>query len=637
MTSLSLLGAPHHDGSQLYLDAQSPALGDVARARVFVPHGPAGSGADARVAARRVRDGEPAWTRAKLETTDDAGSWWGVDVPVDGPVTSYRFLLGRGGAHGGYQWLTAAGVSDADVTDATDFRLVAHAAPPDWVADQVVYQVFPDRFGRSGRSDGDRPVPSWAEPAEWDDAVVHQGPGTSRQWYGGDLDGVGDHLDHLDRLGATLLYVTPVFEGRSNHRYDAITFDRVDPALGGDEGLRRLIGACHARGIKVMGDLTLNHTGSGHDWFQAAQADASSPEAAYYTFTEHPDAYVAWLGIRSLPKLDHRVAALRERLYEGPSSVVARWLDEGLDGWRIDVANMTGRLGELDLAHDVARRVRRTFAAYDDARWLLAEHGHDATGDLAGDGWHGTMDYHGFTRPVWGWLNGGSEIGPGVPHGLEFLGAPVALPVLSGVSAFTTMRQVHAAMPWRSWVASTSHLDSHDTPRFRTVTGGGVHGGVDLDGRGRARHLAGLALQMTMPGVPTVFQGDELGLTGVDGEHARTPFPWHRPQGWDTATLQAYVTWIGLRRSSVALRRGGLRWVQAGADSLTFLREHADERVLVHVSRAAHPAVRLHLAALGLDRAARLEPLVGEPATPVGDDALALPSGGPGAHVYRLT
>ncbi len=202
-----------------------------------------------------------------------------------------------------------------------------------------------------------------------------------------------------------MLYLTPVFEGRSNHRYDAVSFDQVDPALGGDEALERLIVAAHQRGIRVLGDLTTNHTGSGHEWFLTAQADAASPEAGFYRFRHHPDDYVAWWDIPSLPKLDHANAELRARLYEGKGSIVARWLRAGLDGWRIDVANMTGRMGGDDLANDVARRIRATMQEVNPEAWLLAEHGHDASADLVGDGWDGTMDYQGFTRPVWVWLN----------------------------------------------------------------------------------------------------------------------------------------------------------------------------------------------------------------------------------------
>ena len=625
-----LLGQPHHDGSAFYVDDPAPALGAEVTLRVHIPHGPDGTPGADQVVARAVRDGEPALTAGTRDAVDDAGTWWRVAVRADNPVTAYRFLLA--GGSGGYRWLNGTGTHPHDVTDAADFRLLVGGSPPDWVHDQVAYQVFPDRFAPSGTA---RVTPSWAKPAAWGDTVVHSGPDVPRQWYGGDLDGVAQHLDHLTALGATLLYLTPFFEARSNHRYDAVSFDRVDPVLGGDEGLARLLDAAHARGIRVVGDLTLNHTGVAHEWFTRALADPASEEAGFYRFGAEPGKYESWLGEPSLPKLDHTSVGLRRRLYEGPESVVARWLGAGLDGWRIDVANMTGRLGADDLTHEVARSVRRTLTGARADAWLLAEHGHDASLDLRGDGWHGTMDYAGFTRPLWSWLNGGSPAGPGEAHGLQFLGLPVALPVTTGWASVATMRQVHAAMPWAAWVASTSHLDTHDTPRLRTVVGGGIDGWVDVAGRGRGRHLAGLALQMTMPGVPSVFMGDELGLTGLDGEHSRTPFPWDRRGEWDGATFDAYRRWTRLRHDCVALRRGGLRWVHAGDDSITFLREHPEQRVLVHVARADHPPVRLPLAALGLTSAAQPTTLVGDDV--IGTDGfLVLPSAGPAAHAWAL-
>jgi alpha-glucosidase len=195
------------------------------------------------------------------------------------------------------------------------------------------------------------------------------------------------------------------------------------------------------------------------------------------------------------------------------------------------------------------------------------------------------------------------------------------------------MREVHAAMPWRAQLASSLHLDSHDVPRFRTVVGGGGSGGISAGGR--ERHLAGLALQMSLPGVPTVFAGDELGLTGVDGEHARTPFPWHRRDDWDEPTLLAYRAWTALRRDHVALRRGGLRWVHASEDAMTFLREHPDERVLVHIARAPHAEVALPLRALGVAGEDGVRVLHGAAARVSGGELL-LPPDGPAASAYVL-
>jgi alpha-glucosidase len=619
---------PHHDGSRHYVSHLRPDLGDTVDLRVRVPHAADGSpGADV-VVLRSVRDGEPALRRATRESVDEAGAWWTVPVDLVNTVTSYRFVVSSG--PGDYRWLNATGVHRRDVTDAGDFRISTTHRLPDWVPDQVGYQVFPDRFGRT--ETGAAP-PAWVQPVGWDEPVVHEGPDVPYQWYGGTLDGVTEHLDHLETMGATLLYLTPVFEAWSTHRYDAVSFDRVDPLLGGNEALDRLIAAAHARLLRVVGDLTTNHTGDHHDWFLRALDDPASLERAFYRFTpDQGTGYAAWLDIPSLPKLDHGSAELARRLYEGADSVVGRWLVEGLDGWRIDVANMTGRLGADDLAHQVASTIRRTM---DDVRpdaWLLAEHGHDASLDLHGPGWHGTMDYAGFTRPLWCWLNGASPTGPGVAHGLDYLGIPIDIPVLPAEAVVATMRDVHGAVPWTSWTGSTMHLDSHDTPRFRTVTGGGIDGGVDAIGLGRELHLVGLGLQMTMPGVPVVFMGDELGLTAVDGEHARTPYPWRHPDTWDGPTFDAYRHWIGLRREHVALRRGGMRWLHAHGDAMTYLREHDEQTLLVHATRATTGPVSLPLSALGPGITA-LEPLAGPPAT-VADGIVTLGGEGPGVSVH---
>ena len=205
--------------------------------------------------------------------------------------------------------------TERDVSDAFDFRLVTFPPPPAWLSEAVVYQVFPDRFAR-----GNPPPPgwpSWAIPAAWDDPVRREGRQAVRQLYGGDLAGVEAHLDHIVALGANVVYLTPFFPAPSSHRYNASTFAHVDPLLGGDEALASLTAAAHARGLRVLGDLTTNHSGNTHEWFQVAQADAASPEAGFYYFRDHPQDYVAWFGVPSLPKFDHRSPELRRRLLDG--------------------------------------------------------------------------------------------------------------------------------------------------------------------------------------------------------------------------------------------------------------------------------------------------------------------------------
>lgn len=544
---------PHHDGSPLYLAQESVDLGDRVRVRVRTS---TQRPVDA-VWLRTVEDAEPFFTACAVERTEGETVWWTGEVHVRNPVQRYRFMLVAGDS---YRWLNQAGVFDRDVTDAHDFRISAYAGAPDWGRDAVVYQIFPDRFARSAAADA-RPVPEWAVPAAWTDPPIHQGPETPLQLYGGDLDGIVEHLDHLERVGVDTVYLTPVFPGESNHRYNASTFDIVDPLLGGDEAYRRLIDAAHDRGMRVLGDLTSNHTGDTHEWFIRATREPESPERSFFYFADD-GSHEGWKGHATLPKLDHLEPEVGRRM----QAVVESWLEFGLDGWRIDVANMTGRHAEVDVARDVAREIRRAAVRVRPEALVLAEHGHDATGDLDGDGWHGTMNYYGFSFPVWEWLRDPD-------HPVPSFGLPVGVPRRDGVAAVTAMREFTASFGWRAVTASWNILGSHDSPRIRTTTGS-----ADL------HHLAAV-LQFTLPGVPMVFAGDELGLEGVNGEDSRRTMPWADREHWDTTTLDLYADLARLRREHVALRRGGLRWMRIGADELAFLREHPDETVLVTMSR----------------------------------------------------
>jgi len=605
------LALPHHDGSALYVLETPAELGDTTTVRLRVPRGAA---LDA-VAVRYVRDGEPHVAAAEVDEESEHETWWRASFRVENPVTSYRWLLSGGRI--GYGWVTGEGLVGHDVPDADDFVSAVGDDGPAWHADGVVYQVYPDRFARSGIA---RTPPAWAVSRDWDETPTGFGPDTPLEWFGGDLPGVEAHLDHLDRLGASVLYLTPFFPARSTHRYNATSFDEVDPLLGGDEALVSLVRAAHARGIRVIGDLTINHIGDDHGWFTSALGDADAPERSFFWFDERlPHGYEAWAGVRTLPKLDHRADGLRERMLGGAEAVVQRWLlpPFDLDGWRLDVANMAGRHGEVDVAAELARAVR---AAAVDARpdaVLVAEHSHDARPDLRGDGWHGTMAYMGFTRPAWSWLRG-DELPAELQ--LEFLGLPVGVPRLDGREITATMKRFRAGIPWRSVLHSWVLLDSHDVARFKVVSGS------------RERHLVGIGLQMTTPGVPMVFAGDELGLDGSWGEDARRTMPWDRPESWDRVLLDAYRTLIGLRRSLPALVRGGIRFARVSADAIAYLRETRDDRLLCLAVRASTDDVRLSLAGLG---AAGLEPLYGGDARIEAGDAV-LPGDGPAFHVWRL-
>lgn len=595
----SELSKPHHDGSNI---VEAPEqLGDEAVVRLRAPRAtPLES-----VLLRYVRDGEPRVAVAEVDEETETDIWWRASFPVDNPVTRYRWLLGLGDDR--YQWLTGLGPVSHDVADDDDFIVGVDRGGPDWHLGSVVYEIFPDRFASSGL---DVEPPDWAIPRAWDELPTGRGPETQFEWFGGDLRGIEQRLDHIESLGGSLIYLTPIFPAGTTHRYDSTTFDHVDPLLGGDEALASLKAAARARGMRIVGDLTLNHVGSHHEWFQAALADPGSPEREFFYFDDSlPTGYVCWMGVPALPKLDHRSVELGRRLAE----VVQRWVRApfDLDGWRIDVANMTGRYRDIDLNHEVARATRATLTAAKSDALLVAEHGHDPRHDLAGGGWQGAMNYAGFLRPVWSWLREGI---------CEDVFYDVAAPELAGPEIVAAMRVFRAGVPWPSVLHSWTLLGSHDTPRFGTLAGS------------RERQLVGIGLQMTMPGVPMLFAGDEIGLEGRWGEDGRRTMPWDRPESWDQTLLAEYRALIALRRSSEALARGGIRYAFVGDNAIAYLRETADERLLCLASRAGHPSIRLPLAELGCDE---LESLYGGEASVEMGEAV-LPSDGPSFHVWRL-
>jgi alpha-glucosidase len=603
-----LLNRPHHDGSELYVPSGVPRLGDTVPVRVRVPR----HGSETGVHVRVIRDGEPGYVQASLESETQAERWYTAEVEAHNPVTFYRFLLDQGGT---YRWLNGTGPYGRDVTDRSDFRLSVHGGAPGWARDGVVYQIFPDRFARS---ETEREVPDWAIPRDWDAAPDGELPAAPLELYGGDLLGIEQRLDYLVELGVRTVYLTPIFPARSNHRYNSTSFDHVDPLLGGDEAFASLARAIHARGMHLIGDFTTNHTGNTHEWFQRALSEPSSVERGYYYWVDEPPGYVGWYGHPTLPKLNYNGNGLMERMALGEDSVTARWMKPpvSLDGWRIDVANMTGRYGADDHAREVARAMRRTMGRLKRDSVLIAEHNFDASDDLAGDGWQGTMNYAGFMRPVWSWVVDPQTEVPG------FLGMPNRIPRRSGHAVAAMMQEVASTVSWPIALSQWNSLDTHDTPRLRSVTNSAA---VDV---------VAATLLFTYLGTPMMFAGLELGARGLSGEYGRVTMPWHRPEAWQRDTFRTVQSLIRLRNEVRALREGGLRWAVVHDDALAFLRETADERILVLVARAPWPGSVLP--AWLLDEESSPANLFGGARLEVSERGLELPGDGPAANVWRL-
>jgi alpha-glucosidase len=326
--------------------------------------------------------------------------------------------------------------------------------------------------------------------------------------------------------------------------------------------------------LKVIGDLTTNHCGDAHEWFRAAYGNPGAPESEFFLWLDDAQtSYVSWLGVPSLPKFNWASTELRRRFIEGPDSVVGRYLQApfSLDGWRVDVANMTGRYREHDLNGEVRQIIRRTMTEVNPDTLLLGEFTADAATDFTGDAWHGAMTYANFTRPIWNWLR---TPGSGAGGGLAMIVGETQ--DWDGADAVASHREFAAGFPWRVRTRTMNALGTHDIPRFVN------------DARPGTEPVA-VGLAMTLPGIPAIWQGDEFGLTGVDGEDSRTPLPWEE---LDAASdrIALYRRLARLRAEHPALADGGLRWLHASAELIAFARESVDEVLVVVAARSATTA-----------------------------------------------
>ncbi|OJW19240.1 MAG: alpha-amylase [Planctomycetales bacterium 71-10] len=431
---------------------------------------------------------------------------------------------------------------------------------PDWVRDAIFYQIFPDRFARS------LSVPKSKNLDEWGAAPTYNG------YQGGDLVGVAEHLDYLQELGVNAVYFTPVFQSACNHRYHTHDYEKVDPMLGGDAALRRLLDAAHARGMRVVLDGVFNHASRG--FFPFHDILENGPDSAYLDWFKvagfpvnayHLDVapnYEAWWNLPALPKFNISNPDVREYLL----GVAVKWVDFGIDGWRLDVAN---EIDDDEFWREFRRRVR---AANPDA-YIVGEVWTDSQRWLQGDMWDAVMNYH-FTRACLAFFARGDVETAELQKTSLF---PIPEP---GAESFArSIERLHGIYAPEITAVMLNLLGSHDTARFVTLAKGDV----------AALKLATL-FQMTYYGAPSIYYGDEIGMQGAHDPANRGAFPWHARGAWDLDLLHEIQRYTALRNTRAALRRGSFRVLHAVGDVFAHARKLGDEAVIVAFNVGSSPA-----------------------------------------------
>jgi len=613
----------HHDGSTRYVhtpDRDALRIGDevIVRLRAGL------STPLEKVILRTCPDGEQLLTVMEPETVSSGAvcRWWRANLRLEMPVTGYRFLLFLPDT---VWWYNGTGLHRNLVTDVHDFRLLAGYQAPSWVSQSVFYQIFPDRFADGNPANNVRPgeYTYWGEPvrvASWGQTPISGHRTASIEFYGGDLAGIIEHLDYLEELGINAVYLNPIFTSLSNHRYDVVDYEQVDPHLGGNQALIDLRAALDRRSMRLVLDIVPNHCGIMHPWFQAALNDPQASTSEFFTFFEHPVQYACWLGVAGLPKLNYRSQALREKMYASPEAIFRRWLQPPyqIDGWRLDVANMLARQGPDQLGHEIGQGIRRAVKSENPEAYILGENFFDGTTQLQGDLWDATMNYAGFNVPLFYWLNGYTFSQHMEPKLLT-----------SGVRMSTqdlaaSWQEFRASIPWAIARQQFNLLGSHDTPRVINL----LKGDRDLN-----RLAAGLL--MTYPGVPSVYYGDEIAL-GDGAGATRMCMNW-ASSAWDRELRRFYQSLIQLRRTSSALRDGGFQVLAVEKDTLIYLRDSEAEQLIViaHRGPGVLPAYALNIVQGGIPDGVNFKEVFSQQEKAVAGGHLDLDSMSPGIEIWQ--
>jgi len=555
----------YSDGSKFYVSNPNPALGEtvVIRLRVF-KKSPVKT-----VVLRYIKNGCD--MHVKLRAMEEKGifAYFGCELKISQPVINYHFLIGTGSETYYYNQL---GITDYPPTEEYDFRIIAGYESPEWVKKSVFYHIFPDRF-YSGNPENDVKDNEYCfdgHPAikkNWNEKPCEYSEGFCLDFFGGDLEGIKEKIPYLKELGVNALYLTPIFRAATNHKYDCIDYFNVDPHLGGNESLLNLVEELHKNGIKIILDVSINHTGMAHKWFNrdgdffpkcvGAYNNPDSEERQFYYFDDK-NKYHAWFGVETLPTLNYESEKLRDIIYRLDDSVVKKWLKPpyNIDGWRFDVGFCMARMDERQMHDEVWPEIRKSIKEVNPKAYIAGEHWTDCTEFLQGDKWDACMNYFGFGLPV-RWFAGENSHFASKMKGLGLIASKCTAEMLKKM-----FMQNLARLPYQIALVQYNMYDSHDISRLHN------HESISVETRRGV-----IIMQFTFPGAPAIYYGDEVSINGTTQtvEGCRYPMVWEESRQ-DKDCLNFHKILCRLKQKEDALQSGGFKILYAKGYVISYAR-----------------------------------------------------------------
>ncbi|WP_294427833.1 glycoside hydrolase family 13 protein [uncultured Treponema sp.] len=499
----------------------------------------------------------------KEQESEGSLAYYRVSLPIRDKKLCYQFYLRTDDQ---IFYYTRFSLTDYIPDDSADFVLLADYDYPHWVNDTVFYQIFPDRFCNGDKSldvkKGEYSYQGFeARPAsEWGEKAKKYEEGRNLDFHNGDLYGIIEKLDYLQELGINGIYLNPIFLSPSTHKYDALDYFKIDPHLGGDEALAKLTEQMHKRGMRLLLDISINHTSSSAKWFNkdsdfypadfGAYNNPESAERKFYFF-DKDNHYDTWFGVPTMPQLNYSSDELRKIIYRDENSVLKKWLKKpfDIDGWRFDVADCLARNEKADVHDEVIREIHTELKSVKKDAYLVAEEWGDCSSDLQGEAWDATMNYFGCARVLRAFA-GAKDL---FHERNEILGLPVKK--MTAQQLKERICQFYARLPGPMQFLQFNLIDSHDVIRLHNISS------VKESGL-----KAAVTMLFTLPGAPSVYYGDEIFLDGSEEsiDECRYPFDWNWEEKQKSIEVRNfYKKLIQLRRNEEALRSGSFAFVSS--------------------------------------------------------------------------